>query len=72
MMESDKLFSATGDTTLTGLKEFQDFLRQNFKGKYDRYEDMRAVSNQPGKIYATTKTHKFDSLEESQYHNSKS
>ena len=56
------IFSPTGDTTLTSLKEFQDFLRQNFKGKYDRYEDMRAVSNQPGKIYATAKTHKFDSL----------
>ena len=24
---------------------------------------MRPISNQPGKIYATAKTHKFDSLE---------
>ena len=55
--------SPTVDTHLSDLKKFQDFICQNFKRKYDRYEDMRPVSNQPGKIYATAKTHKFDSLE---------
>lgn len=46
-------------TTLRDLKKFQDLLRRN----YDRYEDMRPISKQPGKIYATAKAHKFDSLE---------
>ena len=57
------IYFPTVYTTLSDLKKFQDFLRQNFKGKYDRYEDMRPVSNQPGKIYATPKTHKFDPLD---------
>ena len=57
------IYSPTVDATLSDLKKFQDFLRRNFKGKYDRYEDMRPRSNQFGKIYATAKTHKFDSLE---------
>ena len=31
----------TVDTTLNNLKKFQDFLRGNFKGKFDRYKDIR-------------------------------
>ena len=50
------IYSPTVDATLSDLKKFQDFLRRNFKGKYDRYEDMRPRSNQFGKIYATAKT----------------
>ena len=46
------------------MNTFHDFLRQNYKGKYDRCEDMRPISNQSGKIYATAKTHKFDSRED--------
>ena len=46
------------------MKKFLDFLSQKFKGTYDRYEGMRPVSNQPGKVYATVKIHKFDSLED--------
>ena len=38
-------YASTADTTLNNLKKFQDFLRRNFKGKFDRYEDMRPVSN---------------------------
>ena len=38
-------------TTLRDLKKFQDLLRRN----YDRYEDMRPISKQPGKIYAAAK-----------------
>ena len=57
------IYSPTVDTTLSNLKKFQDFLHRNFKGKCDRYDDMRPISNQPGKIYATAKTHKFDLLE---------
>ena len=58
------IYYATVDTTLSDLKKFQDILRRNFNGKYNRYEDMRPVSNQPGKIYATAKTHKFYSLKD--------
>ena len=34
---------------------------------YDRYEDMRPISNQPGKMYATVKSHKLDPLENMTY-----
>ena len=51
------------DNCLSYMQKFQDFLHWSSNGKYDRFEDMRPVSNQPGKIYAITKTHKFDSLE---------
>ena len=57
-------YAPTADTILNDLKKFQDFLRRNFKGKFDRYKDMRPVSNQPGRLYATAKTHKFSSLDE--------
>ena len=49
-------------TALGDLKKFRDLLRQNFKDKCNRYKDMRPMSNQPGKFYATVKTYKFDSL----------
>ena len=52
-------YAPTVDTTLNDLKKFQDFLLRNFKGKFDRYKDLRPVSNQPGRLYATTKTHKY-------------
>ena len=58
------IYSPTIDTTLSDLKKFQDFLCRSFKGKYDRYVDMRPVSNQPCKTYATAKTRKFGSLED--------
>ena len=51
------IYTPTEDNTLTDLRKFQDFLRRNFKDKFARYEDMRPVSNQPGRIYATAKTH---------------
>ena len=57
-------YAPTADTTLNDLKKFQDFLRRNFKDKFDRYKDMRRLSNQPGTLYATAKTHKFSSLDE--------
>ena len=57
-------YAPTADTTLNDLKKFQDFLRRNFKDKFDHYKDMRPVSNQPGRLYATVKTHKFSLLDE--------
>ena len=55
-------YAATVDTTLNDLKKFQDFLHHNFKGKFDSYKNMRPVSNQPGRLYATAKIHKFSLL----------
>ena len=60
---SKGIYVPTEDTTLRDLKLFQDFLRRNFKDKYDEYEEMRPVSHEPGKLYATAKTHKFSSLD---------
>ena len=57
------IYIPTEDNTLNDLRKFQDFLRRNFKDKFARYEDMRSVSNQPGRIYLTAKTHKFNSLD---------
>ena len=49
----------TVDTILNDLRKFQDFLCRNFKDKFDRYKDMRPVSNQSGRLYAKAKTHKL-------------
>ena len=51
----------TIDTTQGDLKHFQDFLYRHFK-KSEHYDQMRPVSNQPGRLFATAKTHKFTSL----------
>ena len=58
------IYAPTEENTLNDLGKFLDFLRRNFKDKFARYEDMRPVSNQPGRIYATAKTHKFNSLDQ--------
>ena len=65
------IYTPTEDNTLDDLRKFQDFLRRNFKDKFARYEDMRPVANQPGRIYATAKTHKFNSLDDINVNNLK-
>ena len=45
------------------LRNFPDFLFCNFKDKFTHYKDMRPVCNQPGRLYATAKTHKFNLLD---------
>ena len=42
---------------------FQGFLHRNFKDKHHKYEEMRPASHEPGKLYATAKTHKSSSLD---------
>ena len=44
------IYIPTEDNTLNDLRKFQDFLQRNFKDKFARYEDMRPVPNQPGRI----------------------
>ena len=53
----------TIDTTQSDLKHFQDFLYRHFK-RSEHYDQMRPVSNQPGRFFATAKAHKFTSLNE--------
>ena len=31
---------------------------------YKRYKDMKSDSNQPARLYGTTKTHKFETIED--------
>ena len=46
----------TLDTTQSDLKHFQNFLCRHFK-KSEHYDQMRPVSNQPGRFFATAKIH---------------
>ena len=57
-------YAPTVDTTLNNLAKFHGFFHGNFKSKFDRYKDIRPVSNQPGRLNATAKTHKFSLLDE--------
>ena len=52
-------YEMTTDTTQENLEKFQSFLYRNFKS-HPRYNDMRPVSNQPERFFATAKTHRFD------------
>ena len=61
---SKGICAGTENTTLRDLKLFQDFQRRNFKDKYNKYEEMRPAFHDPGKLYATAKTHKFNSLDD--------
>ena len=61
---SKGIYTATEDTTLRELKLFQNFLHWNFKDKYVNYEEMRPASPEPGKLYVTAKTHKFNLLDD--------
>ena len=49
---------------LTYLNKFQEFWRRNFQDKFTHYKEMMHVSNQPGRLYTTAKTHKCNSLDE--------
>ena len=60
---SKGIYARTEDTTRRDLKLFRDFLR-NFKDKYNQYDEMTPASHEPGKLYATAKTHKFNWLDD--------
>ena len=55
-------YTMTEDNTIKDLKNLKQFLKRNFKG-YDKLDDMLPTSNQPARIYATAKTHKFSSVD---------
>ena len=49
----------TVDNTHKDLKNFRDFLYHNLY-KHQQFENMHPKSDQPGRFFATAKTHKFD------------
>ena len=49
----------TVDNTHKDLKRFRDFLYHNLY-KHKQFENMHPKSDQPGRFFATAKTHKFD------------
>ena len=51
----------TVDSTHKDLKHFQDFLYCNLQ-KHEQYENIHPKSNQPGRLFATARTRKFDSV----------
>ena len=56
-------FEHSTDTTKQDLKTFRSFLHWNFKN-HPSYGKIKPKSNQPARLYATTKTHKFNNLDE--------
>jgi len=56
-------YQETIDTTLQDLKQFQSFLYRNFQ-THKKYKEMIPSSNQPARLYATAKTHKFSNVNE--------
>ena len=61
---SDGIYKVTADNTLDDLKTCTSFLYRNFYGKNEHYEKILLISNQPGQLYGTSKTHKFSSIED--------
>ena len=55
-------YTLAEDNTVKDLKNFKQFLKQNFKG-YDKLDDILPTSTQPARLYATAKTHKFSSAD---------
>ena len=53
---TDGTYAPTTDSTFSYIKKFQDLLSRDFKDKFIHYKDIRPVSNQPGRLYATAKT----------------
>ena len=48
-------YTLAEDNTVKDLKNFKQFLKQNFKG-YDKLDDILPTSTQPARLYATAKT----------------
>ena len=55
----DRVYLKTEDSTIQDLKQFHDFLYGNFS-KYEKYNDMLPISNEPAQLYGTVKSPKFD------------
>jgi len=55
------------DNTMKDLQSFKSFLYRHFKN-HDKYEKMVPKSNQPGRFFATAKTHKFENFNDINLH----
>ena len=51
------------DTVHADLKRFQDFLQRHL-GKHEKYHSFYPSSHQPARLFATAKTHKFESFDD--------
>ena len=58
---SDGVYELTEDKTHEDLENFRSFVSRNFK-QCDFYKDIWTSKNQPGRLFCTAKTHKFDDL----------
>ena len=58
----DTITEITEDTIMKDLKSFKRFLYTHFN-KYEKYSE-RIPSHQAGRLFATSKTHKFQTFEE--------
>ena len=56
-----EIYTLTEDNSIKDLQNFKQLLKRNFKG-YEKLDDMLPASNQPARIYASSKTHKFLSV----------
>ena len=60
---ADGTYERTCNTVLSDMKKFNDFLYRHFKKtRPELYEEMTASAGQPGQLYGSAKTHKFDSV----------
>ena len=59
---SKNIYKTCDDTIREDLTSFQNFLHNHFR-THKQYNEMYPRSNQPARLYATAKTHKFDSIE---------
>ena len=57
---NDRKYVTSNDTTLNDLHNFQQFIYRNFKD-HKCYKELRPTANQPARLFATAKTHKFES-----------
>ena len=55
-------YALTEYNTIKDLNNFKQFLKRNFK-ELGKLDDMLPTSNQPARIYASAKTHKFASVD---------
>ena len=57
-----RTYTLTEDNTIKDLKNLKQILQQKIKG-YDELDDMLPTTNEPARIYASTQTHKFSSVD---------
>ena len=60
---SKGMYVHTEDTIIKDLSSFQSFLLRHFKD-HPQYKDMRPSNNQPARLFATAKTHKFHNIKD--------